>query len=182
MAKHPKEEKPTWSASWRPPASPAPPMGPPAQGGGSLTGSPPPSSWASPRSRSLKPWWPRGLRGAPCLCIPVAETLDLKKAAKAAGVKSVSMLPQKQLLLTGYVHWEAARRWMVAFPPILPRKSSWWTPWCALPGRWASGGGGPDALIALVGADGRPHRVINPILERFPMQTHIHVKGAAPTI
>ena len=37
--------------------------------------------------------------------IPVAETLDLKKAAKAAGVKSVSMLPQKQLLpLTGYVH------------------------------------------------------------------------------
>lgn len=37
--------------------------------------------------------------------IPVAETLDLKKAAKAAGVKSLSMLPQKQLLpLTGYVH------------------------------------------------------------------------------
>ena len=37
--------------------------------------------------------------------IPVAATLDLKKAAKAAGVKSVSMLPQKQLLpLTGYVH------------------------------------------------------------------------------
>ena len=37
--------------------------------------------------------------------IPVAETLDLKKAAKAAGVKSVAMLPQKKLLpLTGYVH------------------------------------------------------------------------------
>ena len=37
--------------------------------------------------------------------IPVAETLDLKKAAKAAGVKSVTMLPQKKLLpLTGYVH------------------------------------------------------------------------------
>ena len=37
--------------------------------------------------------------------IPVAETLDLKKAARAAGVKSVSMLPQKQLLpRTGYVH------------------------------------------------------------------------------
>lgn len=37
--------------------------------------------------------------------IPVAETLDLKKAAKAAGVKSVTMLPQKQLFpLTGYVH------------------------------------------------------------------------------
>lgn len=37
--------------------------------------------------------------------IPVAETLDLKKAARAAGVKSISMLPQKQLFpLTGYVH------------------------------------------------------------------------------
>lgn len=37
--------------------------------------------------------------------IPVAETLDLKKAAKAVGVKSVAMLPQKKLFpLTGYVH------------------------------------------------------------------------------
>ena len=37
--------------------------------------------------------------------IPVAETLDLKKAARAVGVKSVSMLPQKELFpLTGYVH------------------------------------------------------------------------------
>ena len=37
--------------------------------------------------------------------IPVAENLDLKKAAKAVGEKSVTMLPQKELLgLTGYVH------------------------------------------------------------------------------
>ena len=37
--------------------------------------------------------------------IPVAENLDLKKAARAAGVKSIAMLPQKKLLpLTGYVH------------------------------------------------------------------------------
>lgn len=37
--------------------------------------------------------------------IPVAETLDLKKAARVAGVKSIAMLPQKKLLpLTGYVH------------------------------------------------------------------------------
>ena len=37
--------------------------------------------------------------------IPVAKTLDLKAAAKAAGVKSVSMIKQKDLLpLTGYVH------------------------------------------------------------------------------
>ena len=37
--------------------------------------------------------------------IPVAATLDLKKAAKAVGEKSVAMLPAKELLpLTGYVH------------------------------------------------------------------------------
>lgn len=37
--------------------------------------------------------------------IPAADTLDLKKAAKAVGEKSVAMLPAKELLpLTGYVH------------------------------------------------------------------------------
>lgn len=37
--------------------------------------------------------------------IPVAESLDLKKAAKSVGEKSLSMLPSKELLsLTGYIH------------------------------------------------------------------------------
>ena len=37
--------------------------------------------------------------------VPVNEELDLKKAAKAAGEKAVSMIKQKELLpLTGYVH------------------------------------------------------------------------------
>ena len=37
--------------------------------------------------------------------IPVAEELDLKKAAQAVGEKSVEMLKMKELLpLTGYVH------------------------------------------------------------------------------
>lgn len=37
--------------------------------------------------------------------IPVMDTLDLKKAAKAVGEKSIAMLPAKDLLpLTGYVH------------------------------------------------------------------------------
>lgn len=37
--------------------------------------------------------------------VPVESELDLKKAAKASGEKSVSMIKQKELLpLTGYVH------------------------------------------------------------------------------
>lgn len=37
--------------------------------------------------------------------IPVRETLDLKKAARAVGEKSIAMIHQKELLpLTGYVH------------------------------------------------------------------------------
>ena len=37
--------------------------------------------------------------------IPVAETLDLKAAARAVGEKSVEMIKQKELLpLTGYIH------------------------------------------------------------------------------
>ena len=37
-------------------------------------------------------------------CIPVAEELDLKKAARAAGGKKVEMIPMKDLLaVTGYI-------------------------------------------------------------------------------
>ncbi len=37
--------------------------------------------------------------------VPVEKELDLKKAAKAAGEKSLEMIPQRELLpLTGYVH------------------------------------------------------------------------------
>ena len=37
--------------------------------------------------------------------VPAAEELDLKKAARTAGAKSIAMLKQKDLLpLTGYVH------------------------------------------------------------------------------
>ena len=48
----------------------------------------------------------RGRSGAYYVFVmPVAEELDLKKAASAAGEKSVEMIKQKELLpLTGYVH------------------------------------------------------------------------------
>ena len=47
--------------------------------------------------------------------IPVAENLDLKKAAKAVGEKSIAMIPQKDLLpLTGYIH--------VGFSPVGMKK------------------------------------------------------------
>lgn len=37
--------------------------------------------------------------------VPVCQELDLKKAAKACGRKSIAMIPSKQLLpLTGYIH------------------------------------------------------------------------------
>ena len=37
--------------------------------------------------------------------IPVAERLDLKACARSVGVKSIAMIPQKELFpLTGYVH------------------------------------------------------------------------------
>lgn len=47
----------------------------------------------------------RGARtGVNVFCIPVCCELDLKKAAKAAGDKSIDMVPQKELLaLTGYI-------------------------------------------------------------------------------
>ena len=38
-------------------------------------------------------------------CVPVCNSLNLKKAAKAVGVKSIAMIHQKELLpLTGYIH------------------------------------------------------------------------------
>ena len=43
-------------------------------------------------------------RGILVFCIPVCCELDLKKAAKAAGDKSIEMLPVKELLqITGYI-------------------------------------------------------------------------------
>ena len=59
-----------------------------------------------PQEQVFKTLVARGEKtGINVFCIPVCCELDLKKAAKAVGEKSVAMLPQKELLpLTGYVH------------------------------------------------------------------------------
>ncbi|SFQ31098.1 Cys-tRNA(Pro)/Cys-tRNA(Cys) deacylase [Butyrivibrio proteoclasticus] len=58
--------------------------------------------------------------------IPVKEELDLKKAAKAVSEKSVSMIPQKELLpLTGYVHGGCSPIGMKkAFPTVIHESAS----------------------------------------------------------
>lgn len=54
--------------------------------------------------RVSRPWWPRGLRGYYVFDIPVSESLDLKKAARAAGEKSIDLLPVKDITaVTGYI-------------------------------------------------------------------------------
>ena len=43
-------------------------------------------------------------KGIYVFCIPVAENLDLKKAARAVGEKSIEMIPVKEInALTGYI-------------------------------------------------------------------------------
>ena len=59
-----------------------------------------------PHEQVFKTLVTRGERtGIHVFCIPVCCELDLKKAASAAGVKSIEMIPSKTLLpTTGYVH------------------------------------------------------------------------------
>lgn len=58
-----------------------------------------------PREQVFKTLVARGERtGIHVFCIPVCCELDLKKAAKAAGDKSVALVPVKEILaLTGYI-------------------------------------------------------------------------------
>ena len=52
--------------------------------------------------------------------VPVAEELDLKKAAKAVGEKSIEMIKSKDLLpLTGYVHGGCSPIGMKKFFPTM---------------------------------------------------------------
>lgn len=74
--------------------------------GGALSGTEVASALGKEPARCFKTLVTVGKTGGHYVfMIPVAAELDLRKAASAAGEKSVAMLPQKELLpLTGYVH------------------------------------------------------------------------------
>ena len=88
--------------------------------------------------------------------IPVEKNLDLKKAARAVGEKSVAMLPQKELLgLTGYVHGGCSPVGMKKLFPTVFHETA-----ASLPVIMVSAGKlghqiacDPKALLALVRAD-----------------------------
>ena len=91
--------------------------------------------------------------------LPAGATLDLKRAARAAGVKSVAMLPQKDLLpLTGYVHGGCSPIGMKKpFPTFVDESAA------GFPTILFSGGHigfmvevAPEALLSLVGATYAP--------------------------
>ena len=87
--------------------------------------------------------------------IPVAENLDLKKATKSVGEKSVAMLPQKELLgLTGYVHGGCSPVGMKKqFPTVFHETAAQYDTVCVSAGRiGAQVECRPGDLIALLRA------------------------------
>ncbi len=87
--------------------------------------------------------------------IPVAATLDLKAAARAAGVKSVSMIKQKDLLpLTGYIHGGCSPVGMKKpFPTFIDLSAEALDTFCVSAGRVGRQIElSPDSLAAYIGA------------------------------
>ena len=87
--------------------------------------------------------------------IPVCATLDLKKAAIAAGVKSIQMIKQKELLpLTGYIHGGCSPVGMKKpFPTFIEETATLCETICCSAGKVGFQVQlAPDALQQLVGA------------------------------
>ena len=85
--------------------------------------------------------------------VPVEAELDLKKAARAAGEKSVAMIHQKELLpLTGYVHGGCSPVGMKkAFPTFLHESAAGLNRICVSGGRvGAQIELAPDDLVRVV--------------------------------
>ena len=87
--------------------------------------------------------------------IPAAEELDLKKAARAAGVKQISMLPLKQLFpLTGYRHGGCSPVGMKKlFPTYIEETAQLFDRICFSGGRIGLNlESAPEALASCIGA------------------------------
>lgn len=87
--------------------------------------------------------------------VPVSGSLDLKKAARAAGIRSVSMLPQKKLFpLTGYVHGGCSPIGMKkAFPTFIEETAQLFDRvFCSGGRRGCNIEIAPDDLLAAAGA------------------------------
>ena len=87
--------------------------------------------------------------------IPAPDTLDLKKAARAVGEKSIAMLAQKELLpLTGYVHGGCSPLGMKKpFPTVFHETVILFDTVCVSAGRIGTQvEAEPTALLALIGA------------------------------
>lgn len=88
--------------------------------------------------------------------VPVAESLDLKKAAKAVGEKSIAMIQQKELLpLTGYVHGGCSPIGMKKpFPTVFHETVILYDTICVSAGRIGyQVECDPNALLAYIGAE-----------------------------
>ena len=87
--------------------------------------------------------------------VPVAENLDLKKAAKAVGEKSIEMIHQKELLpLTGYIHGGCSPIGMKKlYPTFIDESAQLFDAICVSAGKiGAQVELAPDALCGLVSA------------------------------
>lgn len=80
----------------------------------------------APVERSFKTLVARGKSGQYyVLVIPVAETVDLKAAAKAAGEKSLELIPVKEILaVTGYIRGGCSPIGMKKQYPVLIHESA----------------------------------------------------------
>ena len=78
-----------------------------------------------------------GSKGVCVFVVPVAQELDLKKAAKAVGAKSIEMIKQKELLpLTGYIHGGCSPIGMKkAFPTVIDDTAHLFDEICVSAGR-----------------------------------------------
>ena len=87
--------------------------------------------------------------------IPAPDTLDLKKAARAVGEKSIAMIAQKELLpLTGYVHGGCSPLGMKKpFPTVFHETAILFDTVCVSAGRLGTQvEAEPGALLTLIGA------------------------------